>query len=364
MKSKFFVLVLVLSFCAIISAQPPRPQGSPEWVNLVDTNKNGRIEREEFAKAADLFFKNRDKNNNGILEENELPQKPRGDRRGNDERRMEERRKNENEVPPFLFLERGEVNLTRAEFDEKSNQRFISADKNGDGAIDMQEIRFIRPPREDNPERQPPPNARFLEAEMRFGDRLVKNAPFSAEIIIENTRRLFDGSIITSQNKGAIFRDGAGRTRREQTIDKIGSFSIGEPQKIVLINDFDAKTHYFLDVNRKTFRRQPIDDRRPPKVENEPQNGTTESLGTKMLEGVKVEGTRTIFEIPVGQIGNDKPIQVITEKWYSPELQMIVMSRHVDPLAGEQVFRLVNIKLGEPSADLFSVPKDFKSERN
>lgn len=355
MKSKFFVLVLVLSFAAIVSAQPPqRPQGRPEWLNVVDVNKNGRIERDEYGAAADAFFKKSDKNSNGILERGEFPAKPQGNRPPLPP----------NEVPPFLFLERGEFNLNRTEFDEKSNQRFISADKNGDGAIDMQEIKMIRPPREDNPERQPPPNARFIEAQMRFGDRLVKNSPFSAEIIIENTRRLFDGSIITNQNKGAIYRDGAGRTRREQTIDKIGSFSLGEPHKIVLINDFDAKTHYFLDLNRKTFRRQPIGDKPLPKIENELQDGTTESLGTKMLEGVKVEGTRTTFEIPVGQIGNDKSIQVVTEKWFSPDLQMIVMSRHIDPLAGEQVFRLVNIKLGEPSADLFSVPKDFKSEKN
>lgn len=358
MKSKFLVLLIILSFSAVVFAQrpqrPPRNEGErPEWANIIDVNKNGRIEREEYGAAADAFFKKFDKNGNGILEQNELPAKPMGNRPPLPPR----------EVPPFLFLERGEFNLNRAEFDEKSNRRFIEIDKNGDGAIDMQEIREIRPPRDENPDRQPPPNARFLEAQMRFGDRLVKNAPFSAEIIIENTRRLFDGSIISNQNKGAIYRDGAGRIRREQTIDKIGSFSIDEPQQIVIINDFEAKTHFFLNVNRKTFRRQPIGDRQPTEVKNEPQDGKSESLGTKILEGVKVEGTRTTFEIPIGQIGNDKPIQVVTEKWFSPELQMIIMSRHIDPLAGEQVFRLVNIKLGEPSADLFSVPKDFRAER-
>ena len=104
-------------------------------------------------------------------------------------------------------------------------------------------------------------------------------------------------------------------------------------------------------------------DNRPPRPDFEPKDGKTESLGTKILEGVNVEGTRTTFEIPVGQIGNDKAIQVVTEKWYSPELQLIVMSKHTDPLSGEQIFRLVNIKLGEPSADLFTAPKDFRSEK-
>ena len=79
-----------------------------------------------------------------------------------------------------------------------------------------------------------------------------------------------------------------------------------------------------------------------------------------MTEGVSVEGTRTTFEIPAGQIGNDKPIAVVTEKWFSPELQVVVLSRHVDPIAGEHIFRLVNIKKSEPAADLFVVPGDFK----
>ncbi|HRA40493.1 MAG TPA: hypothetical protein PK108_08055, partial [Pyrinomonadaceae bacterium] len=58
----------------------------------------------------------------------------------------------------------------------------------------------------------------------------------------------------------------------------------------------------------------------------------------------------------------DKPIQVISEKWFSPELQVVVMSRHLDPLAGEHIFRLINIKRTEPAAELFSVPAGYKIE--
>ena len=63
-----------------------------------------------------------------------------------------------------------------------------------------------------------------------------------------------------------------------------------------------------------------------------------------------------------GEIGNDKPMQVVTENWFSPELQMMIMSRHTDPLAGEHVFTLTNIKRGEQSPDLFSVPSGFRVE--
>jgi hypothetical protein len=65
-------------------------------------------------------------------------------------------------------------------------------------------------------------------------------------------------------------------------------------------------------------------------------------------------------------VGNDKPLQIVTERWYSAELQTVVMTRHIDPLMGEQVFRLVNIRRGEPARELFLVPNDYKveSDRN
>ena len=71
------------------------------------------------------------------------------------------------------------------------------------------------------------------------------------------------------------------------------------------------------------------------------------------------EGTRTTIEVPAGEIGNDKPIFVVTEKWFSPELQMVILSKHTDPFIGEVTFRLVNIKLGEPLPALFKVPNDY-----
>ena len=56
---------------------------------------------------------------------------------------------------------------------------------------------------------------------------------------------------------------------------------------------------------------------------------------------------------------NDKGI---SEKWFSPELQILVMSRHLDPIAGEHVFKLVNIRRIDPSVDLFTIPVGFRIE--
>ena len=76
-------------------------------------------------------------------------------------------------------------------------------------------------------------------------------------------------------------------------------------------------------------------------------------------EGVEAEGTRTTETIPAGEIGNEQPIQIVSERWYSPELQVVVMSKHSDPFVGETIYRLTNIVRGEPSRALFEVPVDY-----
>lgn len=86
----------------------------------------------------------------------------------------------------------------------------------------------------------------------------------------------------------------------------------------------------------------------------------SESLGTKTIEGVEAEGTRTVKTIEAGAVGNDKPIEVVYEKWYSKDLELIIYSRNYDPRYGEQIYRLVNIDQTEPDNSLFTVPSDYK----
>lgn len=86
----------------------------------------------------------------------------------------------------------------------------------------------------------------------------------------------------------------------------------------------------------------------------------TEELGTQNIEGVTAEGTRTITTIPADAIGNERPIEIVYEKWYSNELQLVVMSKHNDPRFGEQTYRLTNITRSEPDPSLFSPPQGYK----
>jgi len=89
-------------------------------------------------------------------------------------------------------------------------------------------------------------------------------------------------------------------------------------------------------------------------------NARNESLGKQSIEGVEAEGTRRTVEIPAGEIGNERPIEIVFERWYSPELQVVVMTKHSDPRFGETTYRLTNINRSEPAHELFEVPGDYK----
>jgi hypothetical protein len=94
-------------------------------------------------------------------------------------------------------------------------------------------------------------------------------------------------------------------------------------------------------------------------MKKDPKNTRTESLGKQTIEGVECEGTRMVTTIPAGEIGNELPIEVVFERWYSPELQTVVMTKQSDPRFGENTYRLTNINRSEPPHSLFEVPADY-----
>jgi len=89
--------------------------------------------------------------------------------------------------------------------------------------------------------------------------------------------------------------------------------------------------------------------------------GETKSLGSREFDGIKADGTMTSHTIPAGEIGNEKPIVVTSERWFSPELHIVVYAKTSDPRAGETIYRLTNVRKGEPSAELFKVPADYRT---
>ncbi|HET8783766.1 MAG TPA: hypothetical protein VFM63_15240 [Pyrinomonadaceae bacterium] len=88
-------------------------------------------------------------------------------------------------------------------------------------------------------------------------------------------------------------------------------------------------------------------------------NEVKQDLGKQMIEGVEAEGTRTTITIPAGEVGNERPIEIVSERWYSPELQLVVMTRNNDPRSGEMTYKLTNINRTEPVKSLFEVPGGY-----
>jgi hypothetical protein len=89
------------------------------------------------------------------------------------------------------------------------------------------------------------------------------------------------------------------------------------------------------------------------------QAAEQKSLGTQVIEGVEATGTQSIMTIPAGAIGNEQPIKIVSEQWYSPALQAVVLSKRSDPRTGEMVYRLTQLDRSEPAAALFQVPSDY-----
>jgi hypothetical protein len=223
----------------------------------------------------------------------------------------------------------------------------------------------------------------------------AQGAPYSATITNESVQTLADGNRIVQNSTGTTARDSQGRTRQDAPLPAIGNLSATEAPHIVFIMDPMAQVSYTLNLTDKTAQKLsmpagggsavggaagasgqvfvarfvpgPGSAPPPPPVAmmkaiglEEQADVSTEDLGSQTMEGLLVTGVRTTRTIPLGEIGNEKPISIVTEVWTSPDLKTIVYSKRTDPRMGEQTFKLTNIVRAEPDPSLFTVPADFK----
>jgi hypothetical protein len=238
----------------------------------------------------------------------------------------------------------------------------------------------------------------------------IKGAPYSGEQITENTQILGDGTRIHNENAVKVYRDSEGRVRRE-TPDMISifdpvagvgytlnphTFTGSKMQVSVSVKGGPNSFSYSASASSADGKMlQMYTNTKPATVTGDGvgvgagvgkgvsagvgpdgsffysasgpniafskalKSGKAESLGSQSMEGVNVQGERRTHTIEAGEIGNDRPIQTIDEHWYSPDLQLDVMTRHSDPRTGEQITRLVDVRRGDPDASLFQVPASY-----
>jgi len=238
--------------------------------------------------------------------------------------------------------------------------------------------------------------------------RIIPNAPYSAEAVTESTQVLADGNRINRKSVTRVYRDGEGRTRREE---------LNESGTVITVSIVDPVAHatYVLNPASHTAYRDGIriampggfgtgaegmrgrgpeppttvqaEERVKQKVEEAARRevppgppppsppappaervlversaaGSTsrEELGTQNIEGVPATGSRSTTTIPAGAIGNLQPIKVVAEQWFSSDLGVLVMTKHSDPRVGETIYRLQSIVRAEPDRSLFTLPPDY-----
>jgi hypothetical protein len=195
---------------------------------------------------------------------------------------------------------------------------------------------------------------------------VVRGAPFSAEVVVESTQGLADGSRIVRKTTAALLRDGQGRSRREQNLSEIQA-SPGGTGSIVFIQDPVTMASYILETATRSARKvvgpkpaSPESSAAAKDVDAQETGAKREPLGNGVIDGILVEGRRITRIIPAGEVGNERPLEIVSESWYSPELQTIITSKTFDPRLGQTLYALKNVMRGEPDPALFEVPADFK----
>jgi hypothetical protein len=227
--------------------------------------------------------------------------------------------------------------------------------------------------------------AHWIGAEMAPPGGVVRGAPYSAQAVTEVNQTLGDGNKIHRVTTGAVYRDGQGRTRNESVPGGAGPLGpAGALTQWITITDPVAGFTYVLDPAQKTATKVPLRaggpggrmapapgfggrmapapgpgggmmHAGPPKDEDL----KIESLDPKQVEGVQAEGRRVTTTILAGKIGNERPIVAVTERWFSPQLQVVVLMTHNDPRMGQDSYKLTKIALGEPDHSLFEVPAGY-----
>ena len=204
--------------------------------------------------------------------------------------------------------------------------------------------------------------------------KTVTGNPLTAQIVVTHENTLSDGNRINRTEQTTIYRDSQGRVRREITVDAATPATGAVKHTIITINDPVSGNRYMLDPANKTARLMPAHPPHghggPPKGPDGPAAGTIKSalsknvqrdqLGTKTIDGFQANGERVTRTIPAGEIGNEKPIEVVTERWFSADLQLPLLVVHADPLMGTATTKVTSVNRGEPDVSLFQVPSDYK----
>ena len=196
-------------------------------------------------------------------------------------------------------------------------------------------------------------------------------APFTLTLETEWVRMLGDGGTITSVNKRRIARDGRVYQERWFLVPKNGNvesqmttMQIAEPSAHTLYNCFFVGAKKNICELKTYIPMTPAVNTTGKTVSGDlPENRGSfvhEDLGKQFVSGVETVGVRDARTYNPGVFGNDRKVTVEREVWYSPQLDLNLLSTRTDPRTGKQTFTATNVTLGDPDAALFELPAGFK----
>jgi hypothetical protein len=251
----------------------------------------------------------------------------------------------------------------------------------------------------------------------------IKGAPYSAETLVEGVQVLADGNRIVRKTTGRVYRDTEGRTRREELgpggrlsisiVDPVGGYSYSlDPDTRIAWRSTTGAVAAIMDKMKlekmQVEQQRTAEEMQRRKVGSEDAPSVSASAAEKekaaaaagemrrreggggapaggevmvrtrggdvamaympapgpiehkVIEGVAVDGRKTTTTIPAGKVGNEQPLTIVSEEWRSPELNVLVLTRHSDPRTGDSSYQLLNIIRAEPDHSLFMVPPDYE----
>jgi hypothetical protein len=208
------------------------------------------------------------------------------------------------------------------------------------------------------------------------------HAPFQGMRVDRAVNILADGTTITHDMRGRFARDSEGRVyEEEQQVIDGGAAMPGAPMRTTMI---DPVKHFTLhwstappprgspkiadvmglsEVVNVTFPLQfSIPNYREPTPAPgvEPDKVTTENLGQKTIDGVVTTGTRTITMIPTNKVGNDRPLKIVHDVWFSKDLDLALIEIVEDPRLGRDTLEIHDISRVEPDPGLFRAPAGYE----
>lgn len=220
--------------------------------------------------------------------------------------------------------------------------------------------------------------------------RVVAGAPYSGTEVVQSQETLADGNVIQRKRQTNVYRDSVGRVRTEETITPDASTGKA-PYTIATILDYAGGKRYELNSSTMTAYESPLRVPHDPPARGGGASGTatgTSSGGVSpmavrrggavtgtadpnrpsvvrtqltpaTINGVLAAGMQHVETIPVGAIGNTRPIQTTRTEWVSNDLKVPVQIKSNDPRFGSSDMELTNIIQAEPSASLFMVPAGY-----